>query len=428
LRSAAISSAGGGAPPESSAVNIAADLRSALDRVTRPPLLTAVAALMLALLLAVVGHHLSGLRPPSGGRIDAGTGDFLAFWTGAVAVHEGSGASLYDYDVQREIQQRTLGGPSAAFQGYLNPPILAIALSPLVPLGYVAAFGVFDVACVLSLAAGLAMLCAIATGIGRVRGGLVALVLVVASFQPMVETTFGGQNTAITFALLAGLAFAHCRKSTLGAALALGLLTYKPQYAAGAGIAFVIAGEWRVIAGAAAIAALHWVAASLWCGPAWPAAMLAFERAYRPLEQAANAHTHFSWTAVSSVLLPEPFAAVAALAGFAAVLAVWWRYRLLASLEPRVWFALVVLGTMLISPHQQYYDAALLALPAALLVDAGLRMQRPAGLGTRVALAAAYVGYPAWELDAFIQPLFFVLLALFVWAVRMAKSAGHVPA
>ena len=408
-----------------------ADLRSALDRLTVPPLLTAVAALLLVLLLAVAGRHLLHLEPPSGGRIDVGTGDFLAFWTGAVLLHDGAGASLYDVSAQQHLQAQILGGQSPQFQGYLNPPLLAIALSLLVPLGYLPAFYAYVLACTILLVAGLVMLLRMVPSIRGHRLGAWTLVLVIASYQPMFQTTVGGQNTPITFALLTGLALALQARSSGWAALALGLLTFKPQYAVGAGIALLFAGNWPVLAGGALLGGCHWLVGAWWSGLDWPLDMLAFMRAYRPLELAANADTHFSWVSVVNLLLPTPIASVLVALGALAVLAAWWRFRELGRRGDPAWMALVVCGTMFASPHQQYYDVALLALPVAVLIDhhIALRGSMPS-LATRLLLAAAYVGYPLWSCSEWLrfQPLFLVLLGVSGWAIRCCMESANAAA
>jgi hypothetical protein len=403
-----------------------ADLRSALDRVTRPPLATAVAALMLALLVVVVAGHIATLAAPSHGNIETGTGDFLAFWTGATMIHDGHGTALYEIAAQRELQARILGGASPELQPYLNPPLLALLLSPLVVLGYVRGFLVFIVACAMALAAGLAMLLRVLPAIRARAWGTWTLVFAIASFQPMLQTTFGGQNTPISFALLAALAASLRRGSTAGVALALGLLSYKPQYAVGIGAALLVGGCWRALAGAGAVAAAHWLAGTLVCGLAWPAQMLDFLRIYRPAELRENLAEHFSWVRTADFLFPSPLDTVLAVLGVVAIVALWWRYRALAREGAPAWTALAVTGTMLASPHEQYYDAALLVLPVALLVEHGLARDRSPSLAARIALAAVYVGYPLWEWAPTlgIQPLFLVLAALFAWSVSACREAA----
>ncbi|MFN2376848.1 MAG: glycosyltransferase family 87 protein [Candidatus Binatia bacterium] len=407
-------------------------LRSALDRLTRPPLLGAVAGFLLLLLLLVSGLHLARLEPPAGGELQIGTGDFLAFWTGAVMLHEGHGALLYDLAAQRQVQAKILGGVAPDFQPYLNPPLLALLLSPLVPLGYLPAFYLFDLVCVASLAAGLAMLLRLVPAVRAQPGAGWTVAVLVAGYQPMLQTTIGGQNTAITFALLAGFALARRNGSALGAAAALGLLTYKPQYAVGLSVALLLAGRWRLVMAGAVAGVAHWALGALWSGPLWPLRMLDLLATYRPLELERNADTHFSWTRVSDFLMPSPFDTVAACAGVALVLLVWWRYRDLGRRGDPAWMALVICGTMAVSPHQQYYDVALLTLPLVLLVERSVAAHGTLSRTARLLLAAAYVGYPAWKFaDTIgIQPLFFVLVGTGAWALRCCREVeeGSAPA
>lgn len=400
-------------------------VRSALDRLTRPPLLGAAAGLLLLLLLVVSGLHLARLEPPAGGNLQVGTGDFLAFWTGAVMLHDGEGTLLYDLSGQREVQSRILGGAAPDFQPYLNPPLLALLLSPLVKFGYLPAFYLFDLFCIASLAAGLAMLLRMVPFIRERPGAGWTVAVLVAGYQPMLQTTIGGQNTAITFALLAGFALARRRGSFLGAAAALGLLTYKPQYAVGLSIALLLAGMWRLVMAGALAGVAHWALGAWWSGPMWPLNMLDLLATYRPLELERNAATHFSWTRVSDFLMPSPADTMAAGAGFALVLLAWWSFRELGRRGDPAWMALVLCGTMAVSPHQQYYDVALLTLPLVLLVEHSVAVRGSLALAARLLLAAAYVGYPTWKFAGAIgiQPLFLLLVGTGVWALRCCREA-----
>lgn len=398
-----------------------AALRSALDRLTRPPLALAVCAFLLGLSLLVVSTHLVRLEPPSLRRPEStGTGDFLAFWTGAVTLAEGRGHELYDVGAQRALQRRILGGSPTYFQPYLNPPLLAVLLSRLVPLGYLPAFYLYGLCSALLLSLGLVSLVRALPHIRAEPFGTSTLVVLVVGYQPMLQTALVGQNSAITFALLAALTLALQRSWTWVAAGLLGLLTYKPQYSIGLGIALLMAGHWRVVAGGAALGVAHWLLGAWWCGLLWPLDMLAFLGQSSPVEQASNGAQHFSWVRTVDLLLPGPADSFAAVAGIAIVLAAWWRFRDLGRRGEGAWMALVVCGTLLASPHLQYYDAALLTLPVCLLVEELLRAGRPVSFGTRMLLAAAFFGYSTWKLGPLmgVQPLFFMLLGSALWAAR----------
>jgi hypothetical protein len=399
------------------------EVASALDRLTRPPLLGAFAGLLLALSLLVVGAHLATLRPPpTGDGIEIGTGDFLAFWTGAVALDRD--VPLYDWNVQQGLQTEVVG-PSDSFQGYLNPPLLAAALQPLVRFGYLPAYYAFVAACALASAGTLFLLARSTPRVAAEPSGAWTLAVVVLGFHPVLRTTFGGQNTPFTLFLMTAL-FASLRERPALAAVALGLLTFKPQYALGLGFALLLAGHVRVVAGGAAIGGLHYLLGAALIGPRWPLEMLRYLREYRPAEMLANADTHFSWALALEFALPAPVARVLGPVGVIGVVAAWVRFRHLGREAHPAWVALAVLGTMLASPHLQYYEAALFVLPAALLVDQELG-RRGMPLGGRLALAAAYVGYPLAESADRLgfQPLAIVLVAMFAWAVAASLRADQ---
>ncbi len=398
-----------------------AALRSALDRLTRPPLALATGALLLGLSLVVVTTHLVRLEPPSVSRPEGTrTGDFLAFWTGAVMLAEGRGNELYDIAAQRRLQRRILGGVPTYFQPYLNPPLLAVLLSGLVPLGYLAAFYLYGLGSALLLCLGLVLLVRALPHIRAEPLGAWTLFVLVVDYQPMLQTALVGQNSSTTFALLAALTLALQRSWTWVAAGLLGLLSYKPQYAIGVGIALLMAGQWRVAVGGGMLGVAHWLLGAWWCGLRWPLEMLAFLGQAQPVEQASNEAYHFSWVRTADLLLPGPADSVAAVAGILLVLALWWRFRDLGRRGEGAWMALVVCGTSLGSPHLQYYDAAILTLPACLLVEEVLRSGRAVSFATRILLTMAFFGYPAWKAGPVIgvQPLFFMLLGLAWWASR----------
>lgn len=405
-------------------------LVGALDKLTRPPVLTLLGGLQLALMLVVVAAHLGSLEPPGTGTSDLGTGDFLAFWTGANLVYDGQGASLYDFDAQREVQAGIVGVHEQILQGYLNPPGLALVLSATVPLGYLASFYLFDGASAALFALAMVLL------LGEIRHlaprplDRITAVLMIASFHPVLRTMFGGQNTTITLSLLSILYVAVRRGWWPVAALMLGLLTYKPQYAIGMGVALVAAREWRVVAGGVAVGFAHWGAGAIVCGPAWPLRMLEGMRVYGPWELAANAHTHFSWVRATDFVLPTPLDTLAAIVGAVVVLGLMAFYgRSFGKSDigyPAFW-ALAVLGTMLVSPHLQYYDAGLLVLPTVLLLDHVVARDGRVSLVTRIAVAVAYAGYPAYELALQVgfQPLAVALVGLFIWAAWSVYRAGQ---
>ena len=74
-------------------------------------------------------------------------------------------------------------------------------------------------------------------------------------------------------------------------------------------------------------------------------------------------------------------------------------------------------GTMLVSPHLQHYDVAILAIPTLLTLDYLLGQGRPPSVILRLMLAVGFLLYPIYRVGEFIgfQPLFLWLAAVFIW-------------
>lgn len=74
-------------------------------------------------------------------------------------------------------------------------------------------------------------------------------------------------------------------------------------------------------------------------------------------------------------------------------------------------------GTMLVSPHLQHYDVAILAIPTLLTLDYLLGQGRPPSVILRLMLAVCFLLYPIYRVGEFIgfQPLFLWLVAVFIW-------------
>ena len=126
-------------------------LARAIDRVTRPPILTIFGVLQALAILFFVAGYVTTRRPPDQTNGKPGTGDFLAFFVGGTLVREGRGAALYDFDVQRAVHDSVLAEHPETVQRYLNPPALAVVLAPATALGYLPSFFLFTLLMVVAL-------------------------------------------------------------------------------------------------------------------------------------------------------------------------------------------------------------------------------------------------------------------------------------
>jgi hypothetical protein len=350
------------------------------------------------------------------------TGDFLAFYTGAATIAGGHGLALYDLDAQRTLQAALVGGTSTNWQPYVNPPGLAILLSPFVRFGYHWTFFAFDTAGLFLFVLAVRHLGSELPALTRTSVVAWTTLLAVVAHQAVIHPLLGGQNTGITLSLL-GLAYvAHRRDKRVYLGLVLGLLTFKPQYLLVLGPLMLLRGELLAVGIAGAVAIGHYALGVMFCGWDWPLRMLHTLQTYGPIEQASQGINHFSLRMAAMNALPEPFGAGVAAVGIVLVLAVLTAYRLALDRThpgfPVAW-GMVVTGTMLVSPHLNYYDAGVLVLPVLLALDHVTARYGVPDAGWRVALVTLWGSYFSWKLGPTLgfQPLVLVLSVVFIGLV-----------
>ncbi len=388
----------------------------AVDLVTRPPVLRWLAPLYLLANALVVGVYLATLTGPTDGSGEVVVGDFAAFWTGAELLADGRGPELYAEGAQREMQAEILGRPlGERWQPYLNPPGLALALSALRPLGLLHAFYAWDLAGLAALAVGFMALRPTLPRTLPARADAVTAAAVILAFPAILRPLAGGQNTAVTLGLASAAYGWLARGWDVPAGVAVGLLSYKPQYGLPLGVALLLWRRWRAAGAAAAIAAAHYGLAAWWCGAAWPMRYLAALRVNEAQDRIWNGPWHFSWPAVVTHVAPA-VAPVLAPLGVAVILGLTGR-RIVAeppgSARFPLAFAAALTAAMLVSSHLWYYEVGLLVLPVLLWLES---RPAPPGLGVRAALVVAFFGTGIYELGPVIgvQPLFFALVGMCV--------------
>jgi hypothetical protein len=374
--------------------------------------------------------YLSTRTDPLTAGGDPGTGDFAAFFTGAVLVREGRGEDLYDFTAQKAVQDAFMGEDLAAWQPYINPPGLAIALAPVTRLGYPASFLVFTGGQFFLLLAALAYLRGGTPRLSRSWLSTATWNLLALCFLPVALTTFGGQNTTLSFSLFAGIFGALRRGKPMLAGLFLGVLTFKPQYTLLLGLVLLARRELRVVSVAAAIGLAHYGIAAAICGIRWPLDFLAALGTHGTLEMAHNAAWHISVPAAIYRLTPEWGGRPATVIVAAIVLSLLLRSGLRLSTGSKrfpAFFGMMVAGTLLASPHVQYYEAGLFLLPALFGLETLLDQGRIPSLRIRCLLALGYVGFPAWRLSEPLgfQPLLAALLASFLWLRKLALASDR---
>ncbi len=390
-----------------------------LDRATRPPWLTLFAALNLSLSVVIGVRHHRAVDGPIGPEGDIVSGDFMAFYTGAVFVHEGKGRDLFDLATQREYQLDLTGPPNTQWQPYINPPLLAVALAPLTSLSYRYAYWAFSGLALLAFIGSMVLLKPTLTYLARNWLTWVTTLALTASWLPLFRSMASGQNSLFTIFLLVGLYAAWKDNRMILAGVWLGLISYKPQFGLLLGVVFLARGMWVALTAAGVTAAAHYALGAVFMGADWPLRMVDTLQLHRTLEHQIFGN-HISILPVASHSLPGPIAAwVAAIAiACVAVLCVWQARRI----EPTdvrfpVLYGLLICGTLLVSPHLQHYDVAVLAIPTVLTLDYMLSQGRQPSLPLRLLLTFGFLFYPLYRVGESIgfQPLFLWLLAVFIW-------------
>jgi len=185
-----------------------------------------------------------------------------------------------------------------------------------------------------------------------------------------------GQNGLFSAALLGGAMLSLAKRPVL-AGILIGLLTVKPTLGLLLPIALLCARQWMAfLAAAATSVALALISVSMFGAEPWGAFIDNAGFAAAMLEQG-----QLPWEKMPSVFVAlrmlgaETFVAYAGQGAVAVVVVIavavgWWRWRD----NPTLAAAMLVAGALLITPHLNNHDLALLAIPLAMLIaDAGRR-------------------------------------------------------
>jgi glycosyl transferase family 87 len=410
---------------------------SVIERLTSPARLRLMAGVFGALLLAAfVMRHATAERmvEPDGAVIGR---DFLAFYTAGQIVRMGRGAELYGFGLQTRLQARLIAPEKPQGTAYFtNPAPVAAAYSLLARLPYLPAFYLHT-----ALMAVLVFL-----GVWTLRGHLPALgrhwkvaALLGLLWLPMMNAVTGGQNSALAFALMAVAYAAWCDNRPGAAGVALGLLLFKPQFALPLIGLMALRREIRLLASAGATGLMGYLVGALACGWTWPGRMVDALRFFHDQEGLANGPWLISLTEAwdYSVIRAMPGIAGTGLAlaltfipwiialTLLAFLGYWWHTRAAENGWPIAW-ALAVAITLLVSPHTQHYDVALLLLPVLLLLD---RTQSGGASPTpmlRLVLLLGFFVYPIalWAAPTLhVQALVLLPAAVAWWAISLSPPA-----
>ena len=350
--------------------------------------------------------------------------DFLHFYTIGTLVREGHSAQLYDIYAQVELEAEKVPAAGGLVYAPFYGPQVALLLSPLAALPY----GEALLAWLLINAVLYATCCWLVwRKCAALQNDPRTVVLCALAFPAFFHLLMWGQTSGLALACFTLTFLALQRHNNFAAGLAFGLLFFKPQLGLGGFLIFLLAGEWRILAGASITAVSQLVIAWACFGSG----------------VVSDYFRHLLHAPFQLGLLEPKLYQLHSLAGFWQPLCRWPRIAgagyllstvVVVALAFRAWqgarslevrFAALLLASVLVAPHLTIYDLVILA-PAFLLLANWLA--REYGPTIRILLYLCFVLPLAGPLARWthVQLTVLVMASLLYLLEQHAKNDGNV--
>jgi len=359
--------------------------------------------------------------------------DFYSFYSGAKLYVLRGGSAVYDLALQRQYELQVVPNSPDRFivLPYFHPPYYTLLIAPLAYLDYRTAYYAMAAVNVFLLGALIVLLVRSSERVHG-RSAVVAAVLI-GGFFPLFVTVLQGQSDLVVLVPLAAAYTAWARGRPGWAGIFSGLALAKPQLLLLVPVLFIARRSWRALAGfGAVIAALGAVSvAGFGLGP-----VLGYVNAVGQWaiggSLPAKGQIVYTDTAVYSlrnVLEAVPGGgkgvALAILVILLALVALSLSWR---PDKPRLDFALAIAASLVLSPHQNIHDLALLVIPGFALADLALagklRWPRVAALVLVFAYAAINL---TLALDLWSAAVGAIAIAAYLTVERMAVRPDPIP-
>lgn len=334
----------------------------------------------LLLLLTLAGAFIFVVTNGDGSTTASGRvgGDYPAFYAAGTLVNDGRIDELYDPGAQAEVQD-TLLGSDDGYLSFAYAPHVAAAYAPLAKLPYRTSYVVHTLLMAGALGLALHLLRPLVSIVDR--WFTLVLAAIITSY-PMFMAIGGGQNTALTFLLLAAVwrALADDREALAGVAAAV--LLFRPQYAIPVIGLLLLGRHHRAVAVALAGSVLIFLANAAILGWSWIGEWTDSVGQFLETNAAANAANSVSTVGFLRALLgtDSPVALAVGATFTLAVIGVlawlWWD----RSTDLALRMAATATGVVLLSPQALFYDAGLIALTLLVMVDRDIVGWRTAAL------------------------------------------------
>jgi hypothetical protein len=398
--------------------------RSLARRLTSPSRLWLMGGIFgVFILAAFVVQHATARRLVDDQEVILGR-DFVAFYTAGRVVRDGHGRQIYDYATQASAQAAVIAPETREGTAYFtNPAFVAVPYAIAARLPYLGAFYLHTLLMALLVVAGVYVLRRHLHELGH-HWRLAALLGLV--WLPMLNSVAGGQNSALTFLLLAVAYTATVERQQVVAGLAVGLLFFKPQFALPLLGLLLLKRQYVTALVAMAAGGVEYLVGSLCCGWDWPVQMLNAIRFFRVEERLANGPRLISLVEAVDYALGLPALGWSLMLVLTVWLAWTWRKAAIGDDDFPLYWALATAVILLISPHSQHYDVAILLLPILLILAWMSARRRPMTDAVRVALLAGFFAYPLFLTAPALrfQPLVLAPILVSAWAVWLLRTAG----
>jgi alpha-1,2-mannosyltransferase len=296
--------------------------------------------------------------------------DFSSFYAAGSMALQGHAAGVYDMAAHFAREQQ-LFGAATPYYGWLYPPIFLLIATPLALLPYPMALIVWQGA---SFAFYLGVIAAILRDARRDNEIIARLWLPVAAAFPAVFINLGhGQNGFLTAALI-GAALLNLPRRPIVSGILFGLLAYKPQFGLLIPFALLAGGQWRTIVAAGfTVLALAGLTTLAFGGDIWWLFAASTETSRKLLLEQGDVGFEKLQSVFAAIRMwgggISLAYAVQSIASLIAIGGVVWSWR--SSADREVKAALLIIATLLGSPHVLDYDLTIFGPAIAFLVAAG---------------------------------------------------------
>jgi hypothetical protein len=359
--------------------------------------------------------------------------DFFSFYAAARLYVERGGSAVYDLAQQKQLELQITGQAADRFivLPYFHPPYYTLLIAPLAALSYQQAY--FAMAA-FNLLLGIALIVLLVRSSLSIHGraAFVASALI-AGFFPLFVTVLQGQSDLVVLVPLAAAYAAWARGRHGWAGIFSALALSKPQLVLLIPVLFLARRAWRALAGFVAVVAALGLVSVIGFGLSAVGSYLNSVGAWAfGGKLPTGGQLVYTDTAVYSLrnileALPGggkvvAFVILVLLLALVA-LSLSWRPD-----KPRLDFALAVAASLVLSPHQNVHDLALLVIPGFALADLALAGQLR---WPRAAAAVLVVAYAAINLTFAINlwsaALGALLVAAYLTVERMSVRPDPIP-